>query len=132
MNHAASSLALAAGLFLSCAAQAALIDRGGGLLYDNVLNITWLQDATYAQTSGADSDGYMNWYQAKDWAANLSYYDSVRGVTHDNWRLPGMIDTGTVSCNYAFSGTDCGYNVQTYDAGTNYSEWRTCTTSTWA
>ena len=28
--------------------HAALIDRGGGLIYDDVLNITWLQDAGYA------------------------------------------------------------------------------------
>ena len=32
-------------------AQAALVDRGGGMLYDTVLNITWLQDANYAKTS---------------------------------------------------------------------------------
>ncbi|MCP4407494.1 MAG: DUF1566 domain-containing protein, partial [Gammaproteobacteria bacterium] len=32
--------------------QATLIDRGGGLIYDDVLNITWLQDANYAETSG--------------------------------------------------------------------------------
>ena len=31
---------------------AALHDRGSGLIYDDVLNITWLQDANYAKTSG--------------------------------------------------------------------------------
>ena len=31
-------------------ASAALIDRGNGLIYDNGLNITWLQDANYAKT----------------------------------------------------------------------------------
>ena len=41
--------------------NAALIDRGGGLIYDDVLDITWLQDANYAQTSGYDADGFMNW-----------------------------------------------------------------------
>lgn len=30
------------------AAQATLIDRGGGLIYDDLLNITWLQDETSA------------------------------------------------------------------------------------
>ena len=29
-------------------ANATLWDRGGGLLYDDVLNITWLQNANYA------------------------------------------------------------------------------------
>ena len=116
--------ALLAGLALSGAAQATLIDRGGGLIYDDVLNITWLQDANYAKTSGYDADGRMTWDQATTWAANLSYYDSVRGVTYDDWRLPTMIDTGSPGCNWATSGADCGYNVQTYDAGTDtvYSE----------
>ena len=33
-------------------ANAALIDRGNGLIYDSYLNITWLQDANYSVTSG--------------------------------------------------------------------------------
>ena len=36
----------------SMSAHAVLVDRGGGMLYDTVLNITWLQDANYAKTSG--------------------------------------------------------------------------------
>jgi len=66
------ALALLAGIALSGAAQATLIDRGGGLIYDDVLNITWLQDANYAMTSGYDADGRMNWadrrhqYQPRD------------------------------------------------------------------
>ena len=39
-------------LSASTGAHASLIDRGNGLLYDNVLNVTWLQDANYAHTSG--------------------------------------------------------------------------------
>jgi hypothetical protein len=95
------------------AAQAALIDRGGGLIYDTVLNVTWLQDANYAQTSGYDADGAMTWSQATTWAANLSYYDSVRNVTYTDWRLPAVTDTGTPGCNFAYAGTDCGYNINT-------------------
>jgi hypothetical protein len=105
----ASSL-IAAGL-ISGAAQAALVDRGGGLIYDTDLNVTWLQDANYAQTSGYDADGRMTWSEATTWAANLSYFDSVRNVTYDDWRLPTTTDTGTPGCNFANSGTDCGYNV---------------------
>ncbi|MDO9310517.1 MAG: PEP-CTERM sorting domain-containing protein [Nitrosomonas sp.] len=80
------TLALAtAGLLSSGAVQAALIDRGGGLIYDDVLNITWLADANYAQTSGYDSDGRMNWSTANTWAANLSYGG------YDDWRLPSAL-----------------------------------------
>ena len=58
------TLIAAATLASSGAAQAALNDRGGGLLYDDVLNVTWLQDANYAKTSGYDADGRMNWTAA--------------------------------------------------------------------
>jgi len=40
-------------------AEATLFDQGGGLIYDTDLNITWLQDANYAMTSGYDADGRM-------------------------------------------------------------------------
>jgi hypothetical protein len=116
----ASSL-IAASL-VSGAAQAALFDRGGGLIYDDVLNVTWLQDANYAKTSGYDADGRMTWADATTWAANLVYQDSVRNVDYSDWRLPTMVDTGTLGCNYANSGTDCGYNVQTVSGSTVYSE----------
>ncbi len=73
-----------AGLLTSGLAQATLLDRGGGLIYDDVLNITWLQDSNYAQTSGFDADGRMNWSDANTWAAGLSYFDSYnqRRRTH--------------------------------------------------
>jgi hypothetical protein len=61
-------LALLAGVALSGAAQAALHDRGGGLIYDDVLKVTWLQDANYAKTSGYDADGKMTWVNAVAWA----------------------------------------------------------------
>ena len=63
-------------------ASATLWDRGGGLIYDDHLNITWLQDANYAKTSGYDSDGLMNWANAVDWADNLIYGG------YNDWRLP--------------------------------------------
>ena len=55
-------------LSVSLSANAALYDRGNGLIYDDVLDITWLQDANYAQTSGYDTDGRMTWIEAKAWA----------------------------------------------------------------
>ena len=115
MNIRATLIAstfLAAGL-TSGSAQAALVDRGGGLIYDTDLDVTWLQDANYAKTSGYDADGLMTWEVAVTWAANLSYYDSVRNVTYTDWRLPTTPDTGTPGCNSvnSYSGGDCGYNV---------------------
>ena len=80
------ALALAAGLLSSGAVQAALHDRGGGLIYDDVLDITWLADANYAQTSGYDSDGVMDFHEANTWAAGLSY----GGL--NNWRLPTALN----------------------------------------
>jgi hypothetical protein len=65
-------------------AQAGLIDRGNGLIYDSNLNITWMQDANYAQTSGYDNDGRMTWREAMSWADSLDYGG------FKNWRLPNM------------------------------------------
>ena len=75
-------VALLAGLGFTGASQASLIDRGNGLLYDNVLNVTWLQDANYAKTSGYGATGLMSWDNATTWAANLNF-DGLTG-----WRLP--------------------------------------------
>ena len=114
----AVSTVLVLGLVLTSVAKATLIDRGGGLLYDTGLNVTWLVNADYGFGSSYDSadgttDGRMTWDNAVAWAANLSYYDRVRNVTYTDWRLPVIIDTGTPGCNFAYSGTDCGYNVDT-------------------
>jgi hypothetical protein len=74
-------------------AQASLFDRGGGLIYDDTLNITWLSDANYAKTSGYDADGRMNWSTANAWATGLSYGG------YDDWRLPSALNRdGTGPC----------------------------------
>ncbi|MDP2783115.1 MAG: PEP-CTERM sorting domain-containing protein [Sulfurimicrobium sp.] len=107
------SLALAtAGLLTSGVAQAALNDRGGGLLYDDVLNVTWLQDANYAKTSGYDDDGGMNWSAANTWASSLNI-SRVAGESLTGWRLAANTPVGS-DWNYAWSNngtTDLGYNV---------------------
>jgi hypothetical protein len=69
---------LSAAAILSGAAQAALIDRGGGLVYDSGLNITWL----------AVMEDFGDWNHAMAWADNLEYYDGVRQATYSDWRLP--------------------------------------------
>jgi len=105
-------------LGLAGSAQAALHDRGGGLIYDDVLNITWLSDANYAQTSGFDADGRMTWDNAVAWAAGLSYFDAVRNVTYSDWRLPTVGPINGTTVNTAFSNnatTDSGYAKTTTD-----------------
>jgi hypothetical protein len=92
--------------------HADLWDRGGGLIYDDVLKITWLQDANYAKTSGYDSDGLMNWSQATTWAANLVYGG------YSDWRLPTTVDGPWV---WGYDGTTtAGYNITTSEMGYMY------------
>jgi hypothetical protein len=64
-------------------ANATLIDRGGGLIYDDVLDITWMQNANY-------TNGVMQFGQAQAFADGLEYYDPVRDKVWDDWRLPAM------------------------------------------
>ncbi|MEQ1622203.1 MAG: hypothetical protein ABL919_12410 [Methylococcales bacterium] len=95
--------------------QAALIDRGSGLLYDTALNITWLQDADFVQTSGYDADGLMLWSDAKTWAADLVYHDSIRNVDYSDWRLPRNSPVNGVSFSDLTQTNDgsgdLGYNI---------------------
>lgn len=88
LNHRMLSALLLSIMAFSGTSSAALVDRGGGLIYDDDLNITWLADANYAQTSGYDVDGYMTWDNSMTWASTLSYYDSVRDQTLTGWHLP--------------------------------------------
>jgi|CXWL01.1.fsa_nt_gi hypothetical protein len=67
-------------------AGATLVYRDSGMFYDDHLNVTWLQDANYAKTSGYDSDGEMTWHAAMEWADGLSY----QGYT--DWALPNISD----------------------------------------
>jgi len=60
-------------MFLSTATSAALIGVNGGLIYDDVLNITWSQP---------DNQNPRNWDDANTWAAGLT----LGGVS--GWRLP--------------------------------------------
>jgi hypothetical protein len=82
MKSAIAAAALSLGLVVPATTYAALIDRGGGLIYDSDLDITWLADANYAETSGFDADGAMSWADSMAWVGNLSY-----GGFSD-WRLP--------------------------------------------
>lgn len=50
--------------------------------YDTVLDITWLTDANYAQTSGVPNGGRMEFDATLDWIGTLN----IHGVR--DWRLP--------------------------------------------
>ena len=103
------TLALLASAAVTGTAQASLVDRGNGLLYDNVLNVTWLQDANYAKTSSYDADGQMDWNAATTWAANLDFGG------YSDWRLATNTPvSGGASYNNGFSyngTTDYAYNI---------------------
>ncbi len=88
-------------------AYATLIDRGNGMIYDSDQNLTWLQDANYAKTSGYDADGKMNWNDSVQWVATLSYGG------YSDWRLPAVIDKHTPGCDFAYNNGECGYNINT-------------------
>ena len=95
-------------LAMSGTTQAALHDRGSGLIYDDVLNATWLQDANYAMTSGYDHDGIMTWEESMVWVAQLEYGG------YANWRLPTTSPVNGTSFNYDFvfdGSSDRGYNI---------------------
>ncbi len=110
-----------AGLILglvTVTANAALLGRlpatpGGSdyqAYYDDVLGITWLADANAMQTSGFISNGLATWSHAQAWITTLN---AARHLGVSDWRLPATTDTGNGGCNFAYSGTDCGYNVDT-------------------
>ena len=82
---------------VSSVSNAALVDRGGGLIYDTDLNITWL--------ANANVNGLITWNDAMTWASNLSYYDSVRNVTYTDWRLP----TSDTCSGYNCTGSEMGH-----------------------
>jgi hypothetical protein len=101
---------------LSGTARAVLIDRGNDMIYDTDQDHTWLRDANYAMTSGysTDHNGRMTWYEATGWAEDLVFGG------YDDWRLPSVIDSGTPGCKFAFSGTDCGHDVDTSNSELAY------------
>jgi hypothetical protein len=108
-------------LLLSFNATAALYDRGNGLIYDDVLDITWLQDANYSFTSGyavanalgepnsgrtnVQTNGSMGPDAARLWIDQLDYGG------YDDWRLPSVNSINGASLCYAYDGScDGGYN----------------------
>ena len=85
-------------------ANAELIDRGGGLIYDTERDITWLQNANFPQSIDLARRGKITWHAAMDWASNFRYYDPARKKTWDDWRLPSARDLDSTDICFGF---DC-------------------------
>ena len=76
---------------ISIPSHAALVDIGGGLIYDTVLDITWAQP-----------DIVRNWDDANTWAAGLT----LGGV--NGWRLPYLsVQAGAGPTDAGFNPIDC-------------------------
>lgn len=105
-------------LLVTGSAQAVLLARGGGLVYDTELDVTWLANANAAAGELSDSrvnqivtavgsvaghaltpadflkdghgnyTGQMTWWGAMAWADQLVYYNPAYGVAYSDWRLP--------------------------------------------
>jgi len=101
-------------------AQAALIDRGGGFIYDDLLEITWTQNANIRDGEGPLGDGRDIWDNQVAWAASLSLFDSVRNVTWSDWRLPRVVQPDP-SCS-AQVDPGGGFPVQGFGHGCTRSE----------
>lgn len=109
MNKMKSLAAAAALLALSGAAQSALIDRGGGMIYDTTANITWLADMNYAYTSGYTANGVVPGSTLDEntiftdgrmgWAAAMSWADSLVYGGFSDWRLPTLNPSDT-TCSH--------------------------------
>ncbi len=87
----------------ACGGQAALVDRGGGMVHDPERYITWLQDWRMAAGSVYDdghssTDGLMRWESANAWAQNLVYGG------YDDWRLPSTAQPDPSCSNHVAYG----------------------------
>lgn len=100
-------------------AGAALHDRGGGMIYDDVLKITWLANANQGAGSTFDdgfstTDGRMTWANAVAWADQL-----VHGGFSD-WRLPTTLQPDA-NCSNSFD-PGAPHGIQSFGSGCTGSE----------
>lgn len=89
-----------------------------GIVVDDEQMLLWLQDVSYAKTSGHDEDGLMNWHDAMAWVENLEF----GGYT--DWRLPEMtavggFDSSTSELSYLF--TEYNISGKRYNDPVDYS-----------
>jgi len=88
------------------AVQADLFDRGNGLIYDDELDVTWVQVADLAAGSSFDDGGGTFGNPLTDglltWDSATAYVDSLVYAGFDDWRLPTMdVDGNSAVVNCA-------------------------------
>ena len=94
-------------VLMASGAQAALIDRGSGFIYDDVQDITWAQNGNI--------NGVDTWANQVAWAAGYSQTHSVYG-TFDDWRLPTTLQPDP-SCSSQSGGHSYGYSCTGSEMG---------------
>lgn len=103
-------------LTMSTYAMSALIDRGNGMIYDSVLDVTWLQDANMAGSA-------MSQFDANEWAQQLDF-----GGFND-WRLPTMTASAGLDGNKSSFFFECGNGRFNMDASGCDFGWTSTSTS---
>jgi len=131
---------IATALVLSTSANAALIERLGGLAYyDDVADLTWLADAnlaasnTFGLQTGVNlgshpldsrNNGYsvINANGTMNWIGALHWIDAMNTSNHlgfNNWRLAETAQPDT-TCS-AQNGTSFGYGCSNSEMGNLYN-----------
>lgn len=103
-------------LTMSSNALSALIDRGNGMIYDDVLDVTWLQDANMAGFAMSQND-------AIEWAQQLDFGG------FDDWRLPTMTHSSGIDGNKSDFFFECGDGRFNMDASGCDFGWSSTSTS---
>ncbi len=95
----------------------AVIASSGGGIYNHPNTFDTPANSGYHNLSASDfntTNGTVSWFGAR---AYVNYLNSIKYGGNFGWRLPDVRDVhafGTPAydgCNFAYSGTDCGYNV---------------------
>lgn len=110
LPRAAGALTLVA----AAAAQATLHDRGQGFIYDDVLDLTWLQDTNIRALQIPAGGGYLSYWEAKAFVESELGFDLANGGYAGDWRLPRFRPVNGVAIDTRFSNdgsTDLGYNI---------------------
>lgn len=102
----------------SSVANASLVDRGGGLIYDTDLNVTWQANANLAATntfgvSGIGTSGTMNWATGQNWIAAMN---TANYLDYSDWRLPTSLQPDP-SCTVQSFGDSSGFNCTGSEMG---------------
>jgi hypothetical protein len=99
-----AAMSLSIGLLSGTGANAALVGvLGGQAINDSDLNVTWLADANYANTSGYAVNGLMTWTQAQSWITSLNAENGGVGhLGYHDWRLPATLQPDA-SCGIQYN-----------------------------